>query len=73
MDVTNKIALVTGGGRGIGRGICLALAANGADIVVSDINAGDAQAVSKEVESLGRQSAAIAADVTDQALVEKPP
>ena len=70
MDVTNKIALVTGGGRGIGRGICLALATNGADVAVSDINTGDAQGVTKEVESLRRRSLAVTVDVTGQGSVE---
>ena len=39
MDVTDKIALVPGGGRGIGRGIALALAKHGTDVVVSQASA----------------------------------
>ena len=66
MNVTDKIAIVTGGGRGIGRGICLVLAGNGADVVVADINVGNAQNVAKEVEALGRQSMAVELDVTNQ-------
>ena len=64
MDVTDKVAIVTGGGRGIGRGISLVLAGNGADVVVGDINAADAEKVAAEVSALGRQSLAIALDVT---------
>ena len=71
MDVTGKIAIVTGGGRGIGRGIVLALARNGADVVVADINAGDAGGVEDEAAAMGRRSMASHVDVTDQASVER--
>ena len=37
MDLTDRVAIVTGGGRGIGLGIVLALAGHGADVVVADI------------------------------------
>ena len=70
MDVTGKVAIVTGGGRSIGRSIVLALARNGADVVVADINVADARSVAAEVESMGRASMAIHADVTDQESVE---
>ena len=70
MDVTDKVAIVTGGGRGIGRGICLALARNGADVVVADINEDDARTVADEVAAMGRSSMASPVDVTDQASVE---
>ena len=64
MDVADKIALVTGGGRGIGRAISTVLAQNGADIVVADINLDDALSVAAEVSEMGRQSIAQHADVT---------
>lgn len=70
MDVTDKIALVTGGGRGIGRGIALALARYGADVVVADVNIEDARTVQAEVAEMGRRSTAIYVDVTDRASVE---
>ena len=70
MNVSGKIALVTGGGRGIGRGISLVLANNGADVAVADLNATTAEAVAQEVSSEGRQSMAIAVDVTNIASVE---
>lgn len=65
MDVTGKTAIVTGGGRGIGRGISLALARNGADIAVADIIADNALAVAAEVRALGRRAIGLALDVTD--------
>ena len=65
MDVTDQIAIVTGGGRGIGRAIAHVLASNGADVVVADINEGDAQAVCGEINEHGGCSIAVAVDVTD--------
>ncbi len=66
MDVSGKTALVTGGGRGIGRGISLALARNGADIVVADIILENAQSVSAEVRALGRRALAMSLDVANR-------
>ena len=71
MDVTGKVAVVTGGGRGIGQGIVLALARNGADVAVADINADDAGAAASEVADMGRRSAAVTVDVTDQESVQR--
>ncbi len=70
MDVTDRIAVVTGGGRGIGRGIVLALAKHGADIVVADLIVDNAKNVAAEVESMGRRSFAGVLDVVDQASVD---
>jgi meso-butanediol dehydrogenase/(S,S)-butanediol dehydrogenase/diacetyl reductase len=70
MDITNKIAIVTGGGRGIGRGIALVMAQNGADVAIVDLHMGDAEAVAAEIAALGRASIAIEADVADQASVD---
>ena len=69
MNVTDRIALVTGGARGLGRGIVLALAQNGADLAVADLNT--PKEVVAEAESLGRRSFATAVDVTDQASVDR--
>ncbi|MCY3637920.1 MAG: SDR family NAD(P)-dependent oxidoreductase, partial [Chloroflexi bacterium] len=66
MDVSGKTALVTGGGRGIGRGISLALARNGADVAVADIVAENAESVADEVRGLGRRALALTVDVTSQ-------
>ena len=65
-DLTGKKALVTGGSRGIGRGIVLALAQQGADVIVNYRSSqAEAEAVVAEVQKLGRQSLAIQADVSD--------
>ena len=70
MDVSGKVAVVTGGGRGIGRGIVLVLARNDADVVVADINPQDTEVVAAEVAGMGRQSMAVHTDVTDQKSVD---
>jgi meso-butanediol dehydrogenase/(S,S)-butanediol dehydrogenase/diacetyl reductase len=61
--VAGRRAIVTGGGRGIGRGICLELARHGADVVVADINGDNAAAVAGEVRALGRRATSVAGDV----------
>ena len=70
MDVSEKVAIVTGGGRGIGRAIALSMAQNGADVAVGDINLQDAQSVASEVDGVDRRSLGSHVDVTDQDSVE---
>lgn len=60
-----KVAVVTGGGTGIGRATCLALARDGADVVVVSNVADQAEAVAAEVRALGRKGVAHVVDVTD--------
>ncbi|MQF69464.1 glucose 1-dehydrogenase [SAR202 cluster bacterium AD-804-J14_MRT_500m] len=69
IDLTGKIALVTGAGRGIGRQIALVLARQGADIAVSDIRAENADSVAEEVRSLGRKSIGLKIDVSNSSSV----
>ena len=60
----NQIAVVTGGGKGIGRGIALCLAQAGADVVVASRSKADLDAVVAEIEALGRRALAVPTDVT---------
>lgn len=64
-ELQNKIAVVTGGAGGIGTRIVRAYASAGAHVVVASRNQGNIDKVAAEVEALGRQSLAIATDVTD--------
>jgi NAD(P)-dependent dehydrogenase (short-subunit alcohol dehydrogenase family) len=71
VNLDGRVALVTGGGRGIGRAIALALAEDGADVaVVYRRDEESATAAVKDIEGLGRQARAYAADVGDPAAVQ---
>ncbi|GIW48305.1 MAG: beta-ketoacyl-ACP reductase [Deltaproteobacteria bacterium] len=64
-DISGKVALVTGGSRGIGRAICLALAEAGADIMLNYArNDQAAYEVKKQIESMGRKCVTVRADVS---------
>jgi meso-butanediol dehydrogenase/(S,S)-butanediol dehydrogenase/diacetyl reductase len=69
-SLDGKIALIVGGGRGIGAGIAMSLAKAGADVLVADFNAELAGGTTAEIEKLGRRSAAITVDVRDPASVQ---
>lgn len=64
MSINGKVALITGAGQGIGRGIALRLASDGADIAIVDVNDEKTQAVADEVRTLGRKATTFKADVT---------
>ncbi len=70
MRLQGKVAVVTGGGAGIGRGIVLCMAREGADIAIPDIQDANAQAVVKEVLALGRKAISMRCDVTKGAEVQ---
>ena len=62
-DLKDKVAIVTGGGTGIGRGIAIEFARVGADVVVASRNLENLEKVAAEIMSLGRRALAIATDV----------
>jgi 2-hydroxycyclohexanecarboxyl-CoA dehydrogenase len=65
----DKIAIVTGGGGGIGREICLRLAAAGCHVAVLDLDAGSAGATAEAVEAAGRRALTRSVDISDHAAV----
>ena len=67
MELNGQIAIVTGGGRGIGRAIALELGRQGADIVIAELDQAGAKRTAEEVGALGRRSLATTTDVTSRA------
>lgn len=68
MQLEGKVALVTGGSRGIGKAIALMLAGKGADVVINFAgNVAAAEEVVKEIEAMGRKALMIKTDVADNA------
>lgn len=66
VDLSGKVAVVTGAAQGIGREIALSLAENGAKVIVTDVT-DQVFDVLKEIDALGREGLAIKCDVTDPA------
>ena len=65
MKLEGKKALITGAAQGIGKTIALLFAREGADVAVSDVNLDRARETAREIEALGRRSAAIEGNVAD--------
>ena len=65
MDFEGKVALVTGGGRGIGKAAAMKFAEGGADIVIADIDPQTAKDTSEEISAAGRNSISISLDIGD--------
>jgi NAD(P)-dependent dehydrogenase (short-subunit alcohol dehydrogenase family) len=68
--LTDKVAVITGGGDGIGKGIALTFAKFGAHVVIADLNPAAGDAVAAQVRTLGRKSLSIATDIRNLDQVE---
>ena len=68
-QLNNKIALVTGGGSGIGKEVCKVLAKQGAHVIVVDVNTDSAKGTIDEITANGNTAEALTLDVTNQAAV----
>ncbi|NLS02173.1 3-oxoacyl-ACP reductase FabG [Rhizobium sp. P32RR-XVIII] len=71
LDFEGKVALVTGGGSGIGAAISRQLAGQGAEVIVADVDSEAARTVAAEIHSEGGRARDFAVDVTDAGAVEK--
>jgi NAD(P)-dependent dehydrogenase (short-subunit alcohol dehydrogenase family) len=70
-DMTGRVALITGGGTGIGRGAALVLAERGANVVLAGRRPDPLEQTAKEIRALGRDALALSTDVTDPAQCQK--
>src|SRR5579872_1578143 len=69
MELTDQVAVVTGAGRGIGRGIALELASLGADVVIAELDQDLGEKTADSVRALGRAALAVRVDVSSRAEV----
>jgi NAD(P)-dependent dehydrogenase (short-subunit alcohol dehydrogenase family) len=67
MELEGQVAIVTGGGRGIGRATALELARMGADVVVAELDLAGGEHTAGEVKALGRRASSVPTDVTSRA------
>ena len=70
MDLTGQVAVVTGSAVGIGRGLCVALAGRGADVVALDIDDAENEVTAAAVRAAGREALVRSCDVGDPAAVK---
>jgi len=70
MRLKDKVAIVTGSGRGIGEGIVLRFAEEGAKIVINDVNEADANAAVEKVKAAGGQAVAVIGSVASREVVQ---
>lgn len=71
MRLKDKVALVTGAGRGIGEAIALLFAEEGANVVVNDVNEADANSTAEKIKDRGRQARPVIGSVTVQGVVQR--
>ena len=71
MKLEDKVTIVTAAGRGIGRGIALCLAEEGANVVVNSYQEESTKSTVEEVENTGRKSLGIAGDITKPDIIFK--
>jgi NAD(P)-dependent dehydrogenase (short-subunit alcohol dehydrogenase family) len=69
-ELKGRVAVVTGGGSGIGRGVALAFGAEGMTVAVADVQEANARAVADEIESAGGRALAVGVDVTSVASLD---
>jgi NAD(P)-dependent dehydrogenase (short-subunit alcohol dehydrogenase family) len=70
-DLSGRVAVITGGGTGIGRGAALVLAEHGADLVLAGRRVEALQATAADIEALGRRAVTVPTDVTDPAACQE--
>jgi NAD(P)-dependent dehydrogenase (short-subunit alcohol dehydrogenase family) len=70
-DLSGKVAIVTGGGRGIGKAIAIGLAEHGTDVAVCSRTKPQLEQVAQEIQKLGRRALPIAADLTQPSEIER--
>src|SRR6266516_4855201 len=71
MEIANKVAVITGGASGIGKGTALAMARRGADVVLADVHDERLEQAWAEITALGRRALAVHCDVAQDADVER--
>ncbi len=71
MYLENKVAIVTGGAKGMGRGIALKFAQEGAKVVLCDLDEAGAQSVAEEIRAMGRDALAFEMDITKGAEIDR--
>lgn len=69
--LSNKVAIITGAGQGVGRGIAHAMAKEGADVLVAGRNAEKCGVVVREIEAMGRRAIFAACDVTNKSDIDR--
>ena len=70
VDLSSKVAFVTGAGSGIGRGLARQMAADGASVAVTDVDGDAAAAIATEIAEFGGRAVSYRLDVTDPAEIE---